>query len=271
MARFVFYDTPPELVTPILALKAEIAALQFQRAAHRLLDVLTKHNFNPAQPRVPAGNSDGGRWTDAGGGLGDGYVRVAVNDRGPGAVASDASSATGDKTLGLTSSGRETSRRKFVLQGGGTQFFVSLNSSANAEAPWYERPEKSMVAAYNDGIEYIANREQVDADLIRAIMYVETTHGWYDELSQPLQLNDTILPMNVSVTKWGSAFNLTRDDLEKPFTNIEAGVRIIKGIEANLPARSPVSVIATLYNRLGATKVTDYGARVAAVYKLKPW
>jgi hypothetical protein len=28
-----------------------------------------KYGFNPDQPRVPAGNPDGGRWTDAGGGL----------------------------------------------------------------------------------------------------------------------------------------------------------------------------------------------------------
>jgi hypothetical protein len=36
------------------------------RRLQRLLDA--KANFNPAQPRVPAGNSDGGQWTNAGGG-----------------------------------------------------------------------------------------------------------------------------------------------------------------------------------------------------------
>jgi hypothetical protein len=34
-----------------------------------------KYNFDPNQPRVPAGNSDGGQWTDAGGGRG-GATRV---------------------------------------------------------------------------------------------------------------------------------------------------------------------------------------------------
>jgi hypothetical protein len=35
-------------------------------------------NFNPSQPRVPAGNSDGGQWTDAGGG--DGSANSATED-----------------------------------------------------------------------------------------------------------------------------------------------------------------------------------------------
>ncbi len=32
------------------------------------LDLYTKANFNPNQPRVPSGNHDGGQWTDSGGG-----------------------------------------------------------------------------------------------------------------------------------------------------------------------------------------------------------
>lgn len=31
-------------------------------------DFLAKAGFNPSQPRVPAGSSDGGQWTDGGGG-----------------------------------------------------------------------------------------------------------------------------------------------------------------------------------------------------------
>lgn len=36
----------------------------------KLLRLRLKAGFNPAQPRVPPGNSDGGQWTDAGGGAG---------------------------------------------------------------------------------------------------------------------------------------------------------------------------------------------------------
>jgi hypothetical protein len=49
----------------------------------RDLQRAVKANFNPNQPRVPAGNPDGGEWTDAGGrpriGSGGGRTRVAQN------------------------------------------------------------------------------------------------------------------------------------------------------------------------------------------------
>src|SRR5687767_422393 len=38
----------------------------------RQLAAIAKASFNPNQPRVPAGNPDGGQWTDGGGGDGDG-------------------------------------------------------------------------------------------------------------------------------------------------------------------------------------------------------
>ena len=41
----------------------------------RALDRAVKAGFDPNQPRVPAGNPDGGRWTDGGGG-----TQVAQND-----------------------------------------------------------------------------------------------------------------------------------------------------------------------------------------------
>jgi hypothetical protein len=46
------------------------------------LERAVKANFDPNQPRVPAGSPDGGQWTDAGGGggAGGGLVRVAQND-----------------------------------------------------------------------------------------------------------------------------------------------------------------------------------------------
>ena len=35
-------------------------------AGWRLQRLLAKHNFNPGQPRVPAGDPDGGQWTSGG-------------------------------------------------------------------------------------------------------------------------------------------------------------------------------------------------------------
>lgn len=61
MTRFIFQETPPDLLAKAAPLYAELAALRMQRAL-----VILARKYNPDQPRVPAGNPDGGRWTDTG-------------------------------------------------------------------------------------------------------------------------------------------------------------------------------------------------------------
>lgn len=49
--------------TLILRLKSELAALRLRAAARRLDRLLGDTKYNPDQPRLPAGNPGGGRWT----------------------------------------------------------------------------------------------------------------------------------------------------------------------------------------------------------------
>ena len=77
-------------------------------------------------------------------------------------------------------------------------------------------------------------------------------------------------PMNINVSVWGEAFG-GRAALLDPVTNIEAGATILGGIQANLPPGSSIAKIATLYNNLVATTVSNYGAQVEAVYRMQPW
>jgi hypothetical protein len=53
----------------LIRLKWLAAAARFQLALRRH-DLALKAGFNPSQPRVPAGNSDGGQWTSGSGGEG---------------------------------------------------------------------------------------------------------------------------------------------------------------------------------------------------------
>lgn len=52
----------------LVTLRAKLASYALDLAAMRL-QVLLKANFNPAQPRVPVGQREGGRWTRDGGGV----------------------------------------------------------------------------------------------------------------------------------------------------------------------------------------------------------
>ncbi len=60
MTRFVFWEAPPSLVAQAAPIYADLAAIKMQLA---LIKLALKAGYNPAQPRVPAGNGRiSGRW-----------------------------------------------------------------------------------------------------------------------------------------------------------------------------------------------------------------
>lgn len=149
-------------------------------------------------------------------------------------------------------------------------FYVSGNEKASGKAPWYEMPAASTVDKYGAFIDVAAFEKGVSGRLIRAIMYMEETHGYYDAPLNWAGQNKSIRPMNINVDYWGDTFG-TRADMQDPLTNIRAGAEMLKRIIKNLPTNSPIEKIATLYNNINATAVNDYGMRVKAIYEEKPW
>ena len=156
------------------------------------------------------------------------------------------------------------SRKQCVLNGGGCNFSVAENPNADGSAPLYEIGGFSPVDDYALTIEMSASAFGVDPKLISSIMYMETTHGYYDALLSPFGLNKSILPMNINVNYWGDAFG-SREFLSNPHHNIWAGAKMLSSIQANMPNAS-VAQMATVYNNVNATRVSDYGARVSAIY-----
>lgn len=63
----------------LLRLKSELASVRVEIKFHRLLRAL---KYSPSQPRVPAGNPTGGRWTSAQGGGGGGLGQTIVTEDG---------------------------------------------------------------------------------------------------------------------------------------------------------------------------------------------
>ena len=149
-------------------------------------------------------------------------------------------------------------------------FMVSPNNAADGSEPLFEFSAFSEVSRHAANIDKVSKELSLDADLIRAIMYIETTHGYYDAPLTLFGVNKSILPMNVNVAYWGDTFG-TRKELQRPYENIRAGGMILQRIIANLPANASVSQIATLYNNINASKVSNYGARVQKIYEAKPW
>jgi hypothetical protein len=63
------------LVAAIRGATAAISAARVEIALENLKQIWLKANFNPNQPRVPAGHPDGGQWTG-----GDGQAELGLND-----------------------------------------------------------------------------------------------------------------------------------------------------------------------------------------------
>lgn len=76
MIHFVPYDLAEEAKGNIASLRGRIMAARMLLALCRFELLLRKANFNPNQPRVPRGSSDGGQWTDAGGSVRPGSSAV---------------------------------------------------------------------------------------------------------------------------------------------------------------------------------------------------
>lgn len=165
---------------------------------------------------------------------------------------------------------RLPTRKEIIASGTGRgQISIRDNPHANASAPIHEVHEFEQVTRNDSFIRRSAQRHGVDPDLVRAIAYVESTHGYYDAFLSPFDANKSILPMNVNTAYWGNAWG-SRESLRDPAKNIEAGTRILRSIQLAMPSAS-VAKIATIYNDSNAVMVNSYGARVQAVYRAKLW
>ena len=98
-------------------------------------------------------------------------------------------------------------------------------------------------------------------------MYLETTHGYYDRYA--FWDVKSIRPMNVNVAYWKN-LGYSRKDLEDPEKNIEAGIKILKGIQERMPDAN-FDAIATVYQSLPKEKVTEYGARAERILNDRLW
>jgi hypothetical protein len=112
----------------------------------------------------------------------------------------------------------------------------------------------------------------IDPDLLRAVMYVENAQGHYSgaaNIAEALGIASSLFPMNINPDLWGS-LSPYGNDFYEPRNNIAAAAELLRRISDRVPD-GDLAKIATLYNGLGYDNVTDFGARVAAVYASKAW
>jgi len=158
-------------------------------------------------------------------------------------------------------------RRESIMANTPAMFAVADNPDAKARPkPWFLASSLEEVSPNDHRIVAMAHQYKLDPNFVRAVVYMESTHGWYDRVDP---WNHTIRPMNVHDTLWRQ-LGVNRKDLEDPRLNIAAGVHILAAIWYRTD-NPTVEKVATLYNQLGATKVNVYGKTVAYYMVHKPW
>jgi hypothetical protein len=145
----------------------------------------------------------------------------------------------------------------------------ALRESPLNPYPWLYLPAKEGVTRNAITIERAAETFGVEPDLIKAIVWNETTHGWYDDYVGLVRNPRSILPMNINAEYW-SELGCTRSDLENGAINIFVGAYIVAYLQKHLDDDQPEKV-GTLYQDLAATTVSMSGITTANYYRTRPW
>lgn len=161
-------------------------------------------------------------------------------------------------------------RRDLIVGSSPAAFLVSENPRAIAyPAPWYSRRSQQLVTRHSMEIELAASCHDLDPEYLRAIIWMESTHGWYDGLTQLIKRPKTILPMNIYAEYW-KGLGISRSDLQSARINIDTGAYLVSQLTKRIDSPN-LAKVATLYNRLGLDRVSGYGMTVLHYYQSRPW
>ena len=84
-------------------------------------------------------------------------------------------------------------RKEALLKDKGKNFNIALNSDADGSKPWYAIDSHSEVKPNEKIIEREAKKAGVNQDMVKAIVYLETTQGYYDGFLQKFSIKNNWL------------------------------------------------------------------------------
>lgn len=168
----------------------------------------------------------------------------------------------------------EEDRRNAIKQNKKIILDIKENPNANGKWPFYHSQTigEMFVKKYEQPIEYYAKKYNVDADLVKAVMYTENATGHnlgLNYLFDFLHRSKSQAPMNIRGDLWGDMQGKHFDTYD-PYQNIELSTILLKKLSESI--KNPtIAKIGTLWNNTSANMVTDKGARVEYNYRNKWW
>ena len=142
--------------------------------------------------------------------------------------------------------------------------------------PWYQLHTQEEVTENNNVIDKIIDKNAQTNNinhnrLIRAIIYLETTHGYYDAINP---MNKSFRPMNVNYDYWKEWINKMGYTKEQVKNNKEINIKIGYALVAKILERiqnPTIEKVGTIYNVLGKEKISSYGKVLKYYYDNESW
>lgn len=164
------------------------------------------------------------------------------------------------------------SRQESIIYNIKFYFYVQENNKLKQDTVWYEISSFQEVTDNISSIDSSSKKFSIDPELLKSIIYMESTHGYYDAVFEAIpskiKENKSIRPTNINVEAWPVLF--TREEANNVVKNIDAGAYMLKLISERVPDKE-ILKIASLYNSTNAKFVLQYGLEVKNFYEKKPW
>jgi len=167
----------------------------------------------------------------------------------------------------------EIEERRLSRNEGKRNIFENLKDAADqmiSDVSTIDYLGKRAVKKFNKEILQHSEKNNIDPDLTRAIVYAENAKGWYGLPFDASHTSKTVLPMNIHKSKWADLVAKQREDIYDSNTNIETGALLLKRIRDRVNTPTPEK-IGTLWNNLQAENISEFGNYVGSTYKKKPW
>lgn len=142
--------------------------------------------------------------------------------------------------------------------------------------PWYQLHTQEEVTENNNVIDKIIDKNAQTNNihhnrLIRAIIYLETTHGYYDAINP---MNKSFRPMNVNYDYWKEWINKMGYTKEQVKNNKEINIKIGYALVIKILERiqnPTIEKVGSIYNVLGKEKISSYGKVLKYYYDNESW
>ncbi len=162
-------------------------------------------------------------------------------------------------------------RKKAIIEDTPAFFDIRKKPDADSSKPLLELDCFDEVDNNEAIFNEVASMVNIDSDLVKAVAYLESTHGFYDRM---VVNPSSFRPMNINYNEWKELCTKLGYTEEKIKNNIKANIHVgavlLKRIKERI--KNPtVEKIGSIYNYMGREHTNDYGARLQVIYDEKLW